>query len=129
MTEDDLNAISNTVTSKDPWTDMEVLYKTVLELVQVGIQELKKQASQIQASVAQASQNDAQVTSAQPLDVTLPTTGYSYLFQIPTPSIQVDAIWRAQFYGLGEININLSMLPARKLHFMHSMNTNEIQYR
>ena len=59
--------------TEDPWTDKEVEYKILLELVQVGIQELKMHASQIQVTVAQESQTSMQVTSAQPLDVALPT--------------------------------------------------------
>lgn len=69
-----------------------------------------------------------QVTSTQPLDVALPTTGDACLVQIPVPSIQVDANWHAQFHGPGDININLSMLPIGNLQSMHSMITDELQY-
>ena len=94
LTEDDLNEIANSITfaTEGIWSDMEVQYKTALEVVQVCIHELKVQLSLIQASVTQASQTQTSmhVTSAQLIDIDLPTTIDVRLIQIPAPTIHVD---------------------------------------
>lgn len=87
LAEDDLIKITNIVTSanEDHWIDMEVQYKNLLEIVQVGIQELKMHESQIQVSVYQVSQISAQFTSAQSLDVVLLATGMLTFSESPYP--------------------------------------------